>query len=178
VPVDVRGEHVGPIHRQQVRHQRGVIIEHGGIHAPELITERILEFFGQAAQEHLDVAGDDVRFQRAGGAFRRVHRAEDRMEDVILENFAETFQRPGERHHGKTGKPLVFPQFRLERRQEITRVDQRIVFRFAPRFEQAELDVYRIKKMFERLKIRNFDDIRKRVGVRPRKIAEGERFFP
>jgi len=38
--------------------------------------------------------------------------------------------------------------------------------------------VYRIKKMFERLKIRNFDDIRKRVGVRPRKIAEGERFFP
>lgn len=78
----------------------------------------------------------------------------------------------------KTGKPLVFPQFRLERRQEITRVDQRIVFRFAPRFEQTELDVYRIKKMFERLKIRNFDDIRKRVGVRPRKIAEGERFFP
>ena len=78
MPVDVRGEHVGPIHRQQVRHQRGVIIEHGGIQAPELITERILEFFGQAAQEHLDVAGDDVRFQRAGGAFRRVHRAEDR----------------------------------------------------------------------------------------------------
>ena len=47
VPVDVRGEHVGPIHRQQVRHQRGVIIEHGGIHAPELITERILEFLGR-----------------------------------------------------------------------------------------------------------------------------------
>lgn len=104
--VDVRGEHVGPIHRQQVRHQRGVIIKHGGIHAPELITERILEFFGQTAQEHLDVAGDDVRFQRAGGAFRRVYRAEDRMEDVILENFAETFQRPANATMEKPGSPL------------------------------------------------------------------------
>ena len=95
-----------------------------------------------------------------------------------MENFAETFQRPGKGHHGKTGEPLVFPQFRLERRQEITRIDQRIIFRFAPRLEQAELDVYRIKKMLERFKISNFDNIRERVGVRPSKIPEGERFFP
>jgi len=49
MPVDVRSEHMGPIHRQQVRHQRGIVVKYGGIHAPELITERILKFFGQAA---------------------------------------------------------------------------------------------------------------------------------
>ena len=175
LPVRIEGEYLGPVHGQQIGHERGIIVQDHGIGIGELLAEDVLVHARQAGGQGLHVAGKDLVLQRAAGA---VGFHDDGVQFVELEGLGKIVQLAGKSHHGEARQVLVFEHVVVERGQKFAAFHQRVVLVLLIGLDQTEADMHGIEKALEFVKTRDDDRLGCRIGILPVKAVLAEDLLP
>ena len=173
--VRVEGEHLGPVHDQQIGHERGVVVQDHGIGIGELLAEDVLVHARQAGGQGLHVAGKHLVLQRAAGA---VGLHDDGVQLVELEGLGKIVQLAGKGHHGKARQVLVFEHVVVERGQKLAAFHQRVAFVLLIGLDQAEADMHGVEEALELVKARDGHRPGCRIGILPVKAVLAEDLLP
>jgi len=149
VALVVQGHDMGPVHLEDGGEQGGVVFQARHVGFGEIVAELILDGLGQSGAEGSGVLTEDGGFQRALFAGRLVGIVEQAVQDVVLEDFLEIFERPHHGDHGETGQILVLEQIRFKGGQQLAEIEHRIVRLFAKGAQQTFADMHPVQEAFE-----------------------------
>ena len=173
--VRIPGQHLGPVHVQQIGHEGRVIVQKNRIHIAELLTENILMNARQARRQGLNVQINDLILQRAAGAVRL---GDDRVQLVELKYLGKIVQLAGKGHQGETRQILVFEHVVIKGGQQFAPLHQWIIFIFLIGFDKAETNMDGVQKTLESVQVADGNRFGQRRGILPRQPVFAENLLP